>query len=634
MVVTVVAEPAKRTVDTYLDTDDWRVGRSGFVLRVRHQDDMTEVTLKDTSPAVAGLRRRLELTESLPPEGISALNVHGPVGRRLRSLVGDAPLIHLLEVRTRRHPYRLQAFDEFLGEVDLDDTIIVIGDDQYPARMRRVEVEADAAWVDLLGPLVEQLRLDCSLQPALLSKFEVGMLAAGLQIPTLPDLGPTAIGADVSIGTLAFAVLRRHLTAMLEHEAGTRLGEDIEQLHDMRVATRRLRAASALFADVLSAQGRVLRDELGWLASELGAVRDLDVQLETLDGWRHSLSADDAAALVDLSSVLATERDVARASLLRSLDSPRYEKMVADFTALVRPGLAKGSAAQSANAGAPAAAVVPGLILARHKAAARAARRARRSGNPEDFHRLRIRCKRLRYALEFVSEIYGGKTRPVVRRVVRLQDALGVMQDAQVAATRLHSLALTSDTELPAATVFTMGKVAERYRRQAESLASTLPEHLHVLQGPQWRKLKKQMERRQSEARHLETEDRGPSPAGDSPTVFRVAEDRIEATPAKPPARPEPPPFLDHVADDDRDWDDDYATSLRSVPTGPRVTDQPPSSERRDDGGAAPATSPSSGQRRKEPVFLPAPPSPGRSGPPPVPEPPGDTQSRTFHDQP
>ncbi len=84
------------------------------------------------------------------------------------------------------------------------------------------------------------------------------------------------------MGELAFAVLRRQLAVLRDKEPGTRLGEDVEELHDMRVATRRLRAALALFAGVLPVRAQTFRQELGWLAGVLGAVRDLDVQLEGL----------------------------------------------------------------------------------------------------------------------------------------------------------------------------------------------------------------------------------------------------------------------------------------------------------------------------------------------------------------
>ena len=233
---------------------------------------------------------------------------------------------------------------------------------------------------------------------------------------------------------------------MLAHEAGTRLGEDIEQLHDMRVATRRLRAALALFAGVLPGNARRLRAELGWLADELGAVRDLDVQLERLDGWRDELPGEDAGALTDLARLLGRERDVARESLLRSLDSPRYDQLVTEFT-LDRP-TRSGQGPGPTDAKRPRRRPPPSCPGSSWPVTVRpliAARRARRSDDPDDFHRLRIRCKRLRYALEFVSEIYEGRTRGVVRRVVGLQDCLGLMQDAQVAAARLHSLATADE---------------------------------------------------------------------------------------------------------------------------------------------------------------------------------------------
>ncbi len=625
LVVTATGEPVKRTVDVYLDTQDWRIGRSGFVLRVRHHDDEAEVTLKDTSPAVAGLRRRLEVTESMPAGGLDALGTDGPVGRRLHALVGEAPLAPLLEVRTRRHPYRLHTASEVLGEVDLDDTIVVVGDDQYPVRMRRVEVEIDAAWVDVLTPLVDQLRHDCSLQSALLSKFEAGLLAAGLQIPTLPDLGPTALEPEPSVGALAYAVLRRHLAAMLDHEAGTRLGEDIEELHDMRVATRRLRAALSLFAGILPDDTGRLHDELGWVADELGAVRDLDVQLERLETWRSELPAEDGDALSDLARLLDGERDVARESMLSCLDSPRYDMLVSDFTSFLRPGIGGAAPRASTPADAPAVAVVPGLIVARYRSAAKAARRARRTGRPEDFHRLRIRCKRLRYALEFVAEIYDGGTRPFVRRVVSLQDCLGVMQDAQVAAGRLRSLAVTADTGLSPATVFTMGGVAERYRREAERLAGTVPEQLHALQGLPWRKLKKLMNRRRQEAGPPGTWPTGPSipagrlGAGDGGTPG-TAERRARRGDVAPPPPPERPPPPDTGPEFDADWDEELAPTLHSVPSAAPSTRTGGSPE-----AGTPAPAPddavAGARRRKEPVFLPAPTAPGRPGRPLPPSP-------------
>lgn len=494
----VTAEPlrTRRLVDSYLDTDDWRVGRAGFVLRMRQRAGGAEVTLKETSPARAGLRRRLEVTEPLPSGGVGALGPDGPVGRRLHALIGQRPLREVLEVRTRRRPYRLCLDGTQAAEVALDETVIDVAENSQPVRLRRVEVEVDPGRLDALAAVVGHLRTECGLQPATLSKFEAGLLASGLHIPGGPDVGDLSLPQSPSMGELSFVVLRRNFVAMLAHEAGTRLGEDPEELHDMRVATRRLRAALAMFADALPARARHVRSELGWLADALGTVRDLDIQVERVDQWGRQATEGDGSALVDLSKLLSAQRDAARAQLLAALESNRYERLTATFTAMLRQGPSR----RLVPAKMPAVMAMPELVRARHRSVAKAAKRARRSGAADDFHALRIRGKRLRYALEFVSEIYGGQTSRYVRALVRLQDSLGLMQDARVAADRLHALAVDEGRALSDLTVFFMGGVAQRYRHEAAGLARKIPKKLDSLGGSRWQQLIGHMERRRLEA--------------------------------------------------------------------------------------------------------------------------------------
>jgi CHAD domain-containing protein len=526
--VTALPRPAERLVDTYVDTADWRMGRSGFVVRIRHRGGRGEVTLKDVVQAKEGLRRRLEVTEPLPTDGVGALGASGPVGWRVHALAGKRVLQPVLEVRTRRRPYDLCVEGERVAEVALDETTIVVGDDHQPVRLQRVEVEVTAPWVKRLTPLVEALRRECGLQPATLSKFEAGILAAGLRMPSPPELGPASFDADPSVGEVAFAVLRKSFRAVLAHETGTRLGEDPEELHDMRVATRRTRAALSLFADALPVRARHVRTELGWLAGVLGAVRDLDVQLERMEGWIEGFPPDDRSALSDLAILLERQREEARRALLACLESARYERLVAGFATMLRQGPSRRSAA----ARAPAAAVVPGLIAARHRSANKAARRAQHSGEPDDFHLTRIRVKRLRYALEFVSEIYDKRTAKYLRHVVKLQDALGLMQDARVAAARLQQLATAEGSTLSPMTVFVMGGVTERYRHESESLARKVPGLLHELRGPQWRDLVALMERRRAE---VGVRYRWPVPPSTPPAVRTVpAQPAVPATPVAP----------------------------------------------------------------------------------------------------
>ncbi len=501
--ITALARPPRRLVDSYLDSEDWRIARAGFVVRTRRRGRHDEITLKDTRPAEgSGLRQRLEVTEVLPASGLEALGAQGPVGRRLRAIVGSRRLREVLQVRTRRRPFALRIGGVDVAEIALDDTMIVVGTGQRPMQLRRVEVEVHPDWLDGLEPIVEQLRTSCGLQPARLSKFEAGLLALGEEIPGTPDLGPTEVSATSTMGDLAFAVLRRQLAVLRAKEPGTRLGEDPEELHDMRVATRRLRAAFALFEGVLPVRAQVFREELGWLARLLGAVRDLDVQLEGLAGMSPGVidtstgfALNEPDPLAELAALLGRERAVARSDMLNGLDSVRWDRLAKGLTAMAQQGPARRSLATRV----PAAIGLPDLVLTRYEKVSKAARRAKRSGVVTDFHALRIRCKRLRYALEFGSDVYGGRTSRFVRELTVLQDELGEMHDAEVASLQLAALA-TGEAHLPPATVFMMGGVAEQHRRQVNRLLKRLPGELPRIRGRAWRELRDLMEHRRAEA--------------------------------------------------------------------------------------------------------------------------------------
>jgi triphosphatase len=486
--LTASAQPPQRLVDFYLDTDDWRMARAGFVVRTRRRGRRDDITLTTARWAEDTERRPpLSVCEELPPAGVSALGPDGPVGRRAHALAGHRPLRPVLQVRTRRRSYVLRVDGGDAAEIALDDTVIVVGNGQRPMQLRRVEVRLFPDWTDALGPLMLALRAACGLQTATLSKFEAGLLARGIEIPGPPDLGATAIDPDSTLGDLAFAVLRRQLAVLRAKEPGTRLGEDPEELHDMRVATRRLRAAFDLFAEVLPIRARHFRGELGWLASVLGAVRDLDVQLEAQTTM---VEPGQEMLWADLTNLLTREREAARVAMLEALESVRWDRLVNGMTAMVQQGpFRRSTATRSA-----ALVAVPELICSRHAAVVKAAKRAKRSGQAADFHRLRIRCKRLRYSLEFGTELYDGRTNRYTRQLAKLQNQLGLMQDAEVAATRLADLA-TGDAPLPASTIFVMGGVAELHRQEMARLLELLPAEVSRVRGRYWLELTTTMER-------------------------------------------------------------------------------------------------------------------------------------------
>jgi CHAD domain-containing protein len=491
-------------VDLYLETDDWRFRRAGYALRIRRCGRRREAvaTLKGLDPGAAdtpGLRSRHELSESLEGADLQALlHAGGPVATRVRAVAGKKPLLQLFAVRTRRRTFFLKVEGLPPGEIALDETAISPNGGGSPARLRRVEVEVPPATLQRLEPFVHELRDACALQPAGLSKFDAGLLSSDLR-PAAPErFGPSEIDPSMPSGAVALAVLRRQFTAMLAKEPGTRLGDDIEELHDMRVATRRLRAALSLFANVLPETALRAREELGWVGQGLGAVRDLDVQIEQLDEWFDAAEQEDREALAILRSLLQEQRETARTAMLEMLDSRRYEAFVRSFGRTLRAR----HLARSGPASKPALALAPDLIETRFRSVRKAGNRIAPESPASEYHRLRMRCKRLRYALEFLGDLYPGRTQPLMKRLVAVQDLLGRHQDADVAIDRLRQLALSGAGDLDPKTIFVMGEIAERHRQVATQQRAEFPAVYARLAAKQWKILHKLLEQRRPVSHH------------------------------------------------------------------------------------------------------------------------------------
>ncbi len=519
--VFVAGGSTKELVDTYYDTGDWRLYRAGYALRVRKTGGRSEATMKALSPGGEGaIRRRREISEPLRGDGVDALlskKRPGPVGERLKALAGARKLSPLFEVRTRRRTFDLLeerpggadgSPDEIVqdasgnirrkgsraGEVTLDESEIPAEDEV--SRLSRVEVEAEASAGGSPGleRFVEVMEGALHLRPAETSKYEAGLRAAGRSPRAKLDLGPDSVDKSLSVGEVAFAVLRRQFAVMRAHEPGTRLGEDPEELHDMRVATRRLRAAIKLFEDALPAEARAPRDELKWIAGAMGDVRDLDVQIEQLEEQEIE---GDREPLLKIVAALEKRRSEARVRLLETLDSDRYERLESSFAGMLRRGAEEPG--ESPMAGEPILDAAPDLLSRPYRKWRKAAKRIRDgSSDPEEYHDLRKKGKRLRYALEFLSDVYGDETERLVKPLKKLQDGLGNHQDLIVAGDLLEELA-THEQRLPRRAVFTMGALAGRHRQQAADLRASLPSSKAyrklLKKGKAWKRFEKAMKK-------------------------------------------------------------------------------------------------------------------------------------------
>jgi CHAD domain-containing protein len=245
---------------------------------------------------------------------------------------------------------------------------------------------------------------------------------------------PDILAAD-SMTEAAVKTLRFHLERMLEHEEGTRLGEDPEELHDMRVSTRRMRMALRVFADYLDPE--ILRPVLKGLrrtGRTLGAVRDLDVFYEKTRVYLDDLPEERAGDLDGLLVAWNAERDRQRERLVAYLDGRRYQEFL-EVTRELLDGPVERLAAPTTAGPRPqrVAQVLPGVLY--QDMAVVWAFEGQLGGLATPlprFHALRKACKGLRYTLEFFEDVLGPGAKPLIKKVKGMQDHLGDLQDAVV----------------------------------------------------------------------------------------------------------------------------------------------------------------------------------------------------------
>ena len=242
------------------------------------------------------------------------------------------------------------------------------------------------------------------------------------------------IKADDSMAEAGRKILRFHFARMVQHEKGTILGEDIEELHDMRVATRRMRSAFDIFVPFF--KPKAIKKHLKGLRATgraLGKVRDQDVFMEK--AWRYldSLPETERSGLDPLLNAWAEKRATERDAMLAHLNSEGYQLFKQDFNKFVSvPG---GGVDFNANKEDPPRLVrqfVPVLIYTQF-AAVRAYESIVANAAIEQLHALRTEFKKLRYTVENFREVLGEETKDVIEGIKSMQDHLGDLNDAHVA---------------------------------------------------------------------------------------------------------------------------------------------------------------------------------------------------------
>ncbi len=460
----------KQVRDTYLDTAKRAILASGYACRQRTEnaDSVAReasrsvlITLKGLRGAEGAVHRREELEVFLPSEQPPAHWPESPARDLVLQLTGDAPLIPLFGLEQTRVVRPISRGERPVAEFSLDRVRVVVEGREQTYLELEIEL-APTGTEDDLCELVNVLQDEWRLVPQVRSKFERALAfleicpagspllreghAACLEIveSSLTQLpAKPGLTAGDSMAEAARKTLRFHLQRMLRHEPGTRAGEDVEELHDMRVATRRMRAAIRVFLDYLDMdQMRPFVKGLRRTGRALGAVRDLDVFWEKTQKYLDTLPRSQQGDLTPLHAVWQVERERAREKMLAYLDSDRYARFKERFGEFLHTAGAGALPVMSAK-GQPVPHllrhVVPVAVYERLAAVRAYEEWLTGSDVPlERFHQLRIDAKGLRYTLEFFQEVLAKEAESLIEKIKSLQDHLGDLQDAVVASDLLR----------------------------------------------------------------------------------------------------------------------------------------------------------------------------------------------------
>lgn len=249
----------------------------------------------------------------------------------------------------------------------------------------------------------------------------------------------TDIQVNDTMREAAHKLLMFQFGRMLSHERGTKLGRDIEELHDMRVAAMRMRSVFQVFDGFLDM--KVLekhQKNLKTTRRSLGQVRDLDVFLEKVDDYLMEQPPGTETDLVRLTDSLLIEHAKRRGMMLVYLDSDKYTKFRSAFTKLLLNNELWNMETVTKSNGPVECRVRDILPILLYKELARVRSydeimSAEEIPSIEQYHQLRIDVKILRYTLEFFREVLGPSSKDLIQDLKALQDNLGDMHDAAVA---------------------------------------------------------------------------------------------------------------------------------------------------------------------------------------------------------
>jgi CHAD domain-containing protein len=462
-------DPRSQLLVTHLDTFDWRLWRDGSRLCVETTGGRRTLrwSQRDTTPYVLPFSGDVRFVRDLPD---------GFLRSSLEPVVGVRTLLPVGECRVERTTARIAD-----GRGDTAVRIIFERIRPLDAAGKPADAVHHRLWLSSVaghektGDGAHALLHEAgAAQTSASEDLELAAAARGRRPGDYRSRPQLRLKAGRRAGKALRVILGSLLETFRANIDGVLADLDVEFLHDLRVATRRSRAAVAQIKGVLPQEPATrLSNEFKWLAAVTGPCRDLDVFLLECEGFRQQLG-DLAGELDPLQRHLESRRRREHRHVCSALRSARCREFVDTWTELVTTSANDG--VDHPEADRPIGELAGKRILKAYKRAVK--RGLNLAGDPpaQALHKLRIDAKKLRYLLEFFESLYGKKAiARLVKELKQLQDILGGHNDMAVQLRRLGEFAdqLTAAGDAPASTMLAMGRIAaamderrQEYRRQ------------------------------------------------------------------------------------------------------------------------------------------------------------------------
>jgi CHAD domain-containing protein len=394
--------PPRLLISTYYDTAAYDLAHARITLRHRIERGKKSWQLKIPW---SDDRQELEVPDNRPDPPASLRDL-------LILHLGHRKLMPVVTLRVRRTGVLVRRGRVPIAEIAIDH-VAAVKNGSVIQRFHELEIEQRQGDEASLRSLERQLRDAGASDHDGRPKF---FRALSLPAPT----GPTQPEPKAPVVDHLKWALAQHVEWLLVHDPGTRFGTEGESLHQMRVATRRLRAVLRTARPILLPAGVTsLQEELMWLSELLGPARDLDVQIAYFTNESARLTVRDRQLLTQFLVHLRTQRAALQQMLLSELTSARYLELIRRLQqAAQAPSIIDSSL------------TVRQLAKREFKKLHKAIKRIVRSPSDATLHKIRIKAKRARYAADLVRSSMGKSAARFIKSARAVQDRLGIHQDA------------------------------------------------------------------------------------------------------------------------------------------------------------------------------------------------------------